>query len=70
MRRRAPGALLLLLALLGLWSVAGVATAPPAAAHAELVSTDPAEGARLPEAPDRVTLEVAGKRQAAISWIE
>ncbi|MGR6967857.1 copper resistance protein CopC [Geodermatophilus sp. URMC 61] len=56
MRRRAPGALLLLLALLGLWSVAGVATAPPAAAHAELVSTDPAEGARLPEAPDRVTL--------------
>jgi copper transport protein len=55
-RRRAPGALLLLLALLGLWSVAGVATAPPAAAHAELVSTDPAEGARLPEAPDRVTL--------------
>lgn len=56
MRRRAPGALLLLLALLGLWSGAGVATAPPAAAHAELVSTDPAEGARLPDAPDRVTL--------------
>ena len=56
MRRRAPGALLLLLALLGLWSGTGVATAPPAAAHAELVSTDPAEGARLPEAPDRVTL--------------
>lgn len=56
MRRRAPGALLLLLALLGLWSATGVATAPPAAAHAELVSTDPAEGARLSEAPDRVTL--------------
>ena len=54
--RRAPAALLLLLALLGLWLGAGVATAPPAAAHAELVSTDPGEGARLEEAPDRVTL--------------
>ncbi|SDZ01080.1 copper transport protein [Geodermatophilus africanus] len=54
--RRAPRALPLLLALLGLWSAAGVITAPPAAAHAELVSTDPAEGARLAEAPDQVTL--------------
>ncbi|SHN87528.1 copper transport protein [Geodermatophilus obscurus] len=56
MSPRAPGALLLLLALLGLWLGAGVATAPPAAAHAELVSTDPGEGARLEEAPARVTL--------------
>ncbi|WP_100499520.1 copper resistance CopC/CopD family protein [Geodermatophilus chilensis] len=56
MTRRAPAAPLLLLALVGLWSVAGVVTAPPAAAHAELVSTAPAEGARLDEAPDRVTL--------------
>jgi copper transport protein len=45
--RRAPRALLLLPVLLGLWLGAGVATAPPAAAHAELVSTDPGEGARL-----------------------
>ncbi|ADB74016.1 copper resistance CopC family protein [Geodermatophilus obscurus] len=54
--RRAPGAVLLLLALLGLWLGAGVATAPPAAAHAELVSTDPGEGARLEEPPTQVTL--------------
>lgn len=56
MTRRAPAALLLLLALVGLWLGAGVATAPPAAAHAELVSTDPGEGARLEEAPEQVTL--------------
>jgi copper transport protein len=37
--------------------LAGVATAAPAAAHAELVSTDPAEGARLDQVPSRVTLE-------------
>jgi copper transport protein len=35
----------------------GIATASPAAAHATLVSTDPAEGARLDEVPSRVTLE-------------
>ncbi|SDO60331.1 copper resistance CopC family protein [Geodermatophilus sp. DSM 45219] len=56
MTRRAPAPLLLLLALVGLWLGAGVATAPPAAAHAELVSTDPGEGARLEEAPEQVTL--------------
>lgn len=56
MTRRRSGGLLVLLALAALWSVAGVAAAPPAAAHAELVSTDPAEGARLAEAPDRVVL--------------
>ncbi|TFV54511.1 copper resistance protein CopC [Geodermatophilus sp. DF01-2] len=56
MRRPAPGVLLLLPALLGLWLGVGVATAPSAAAHAELVSTDPGEGARLEEAPEQVTL--------------
>ncbi|MGY1744073.1 copper resistance CopC/CopD family protein [Blastococcus sp. SYSU D00695] len=53
--RRRPGAALLLL-LLG-WLVAGVVTAGPAAAHAELVGTDPGEGARLAAVPDRVSLE-------------
>ena len=37
--------------------LAGVGTADPASAHATLVSTDPAEGARLESAPDQVTLE-------------
>jgi copper transport protein len=37
--------------------LAGIATAVPAAAHATLVSTDPAEGARLDQVPSRVTLE-------------
>ncbi|MBM7807724.1 copper transport protein [Geodermatophilus bullaregiensis] len=52
-RRRPP---LLLLVLLAGWLGLGVATAGPAAAHAELVSTDPGEGARLDAAPDAVTL--------------
>ncbi len=52
--RRRPAAVLLLL-LVG-WLLAGVVTAGPAAAHAELVSTDPAEGARLEQAPEQVTL--------------
>ena len=47
---------LLLLVLLTGWLALGVATAGPAAAHAELVSTDPGEGARLPEVPGQVTL--------------
>jgi copper transport protein len=46
----------LLVALLALWFAGGVVTAGPAAAHAELVSTDPGEGARLEQAPDRITL--------------
>ncbi|MGY1823947.1 copper resistance CopC/CopD family protein [Geodermatophilus sp. SYSU D00079] len=54
--RRTPAALLLLLALVAAWLGAGVVTAPPAAAHAELVSTDPGEGARLEQAPGQVTL--------------
>ncbi|WP_409332580.1 copper resistance protein CopC [Trujillonella humicola] len=56
--RWSPGrsAALLVLLLAALLS-AGVATAPPASAHASLVSTDPGEGARLPAVPDRVTLE-------------
>ncbi|WP_336029064.1 copper resistance CopC/CopD family protein [Geodermatophilus sp. FMUSA9-8] len=47
---------LLLLVLLAGWLSLGVATAGPAAAHAELVSTDPGEGARLDEVPGQVTL--------------
>ncbi len=48
--------LLLLLVLLAGWVGLGVVTAGPAAAHAELVSTDPGEGARLDEVPAQVTL--------------
>jgi copper transport protein len=55
-RRSPAAALLLLLALAGAWLGAGVVTAPPAAAHAELVATDPGEGARLAEVPAEVTL--------------
>ncbi len=51
--RRHP---VLLLVLLAGWLGLGVATAGPAAAHAELVSTDPGEGARLDAAPEAVTL--------------
>ena len=47
----------LLVVLVGGWLLAGVASAPPAAAHATLVSTDPAEGARLTTAPSEVRLE-------------
>jgi len=46
----------LLLALVTGWLLVGVLTAGPAAAHAVLVSTDPAEGASLAEPPARVTL--------------
>ncbi|HEY4625692.1 MAG TPA: copper resistance protein CopC, partial [Blastococcus sp.] len=52
MRRAA----LLLAALLSGWLLAGVATAGPALAHATLVSTDPADGARLAKPPAKVTL--------------
>ena len=48
--------LLLVALLLAGWSVAGVALAGPAAAHASLVSTVPGEGARLGVAPAEVTL--------------
>jgi copper transport protein len=47
---------LLLAVLLSVWFLAGVATAGPALAHAELVSTDPGEGARLAQPPAQVTL--------------
>ncbi|MBW8766786.1 MAG: copper resistance protein CopC/CopD, partial [Geodermatophilales bacterium] len=53
MRRAA----LLLAALLSGWFLAGVATAGPALAHATLVSTDPADGARLAKPPAKVTLQ-------------
>ncbi|RBY95846.1 copper resistance protein CopC [Blastococcus sp. TF02-8] len=52
MRRTA----VLLAVLLGGWLGAGVVTAPPASAHATLVSTEPGEGARIDEAPAAVTL--------------
>ena len=45
-----------LVVLLAVWFVGGVVTAGPAAAHAELVATDPAEGARLDQSPDRIRL--------------
>ena len=48
--RPAPPAAVLLLLLAG-WLLAGVVTAGPAAAHAELVGTDPGEGARLSGGP-------------------
>ena len=47
----------LLVALLAVWLGGGVVTAPPAAAHATLVSTDPGEGARLDAVPAEVSLE-------------
>jgi copper transport protein len=46
-----------LLPLLAALFLAGVATAGPAAAHAEVVSTDPGEGARLDGVPSRVTVQ-------------
>jgi copper transport protein len=47
----------LLLALLGGFLLAGLGTAGPALAHATLVATDPAEGARLDTPPDEVILQ-------------
>jgi copper transport protein len=49
--------IVLLVGLLAGLLLTGVATASPAAAHATLVSTDPAEGARLDAVPEQVTLE-------------
>jgi copper transport protein len=49
---RVIAALLLIVAAFGL----GVAGAGPAAAHAQLLSTDPAVGAQLPNSPDHVSL--------------
>ncbi len=46
---------LLLIALAG-WLLAGLVVAGPAAAHAELVSTTPGEGAQLDQAPGEVAL--------------
>ena len=47
----------LLVALLTGFLLAGVGLAGPASAHATLVSTDPAENARLDTAPAQVTLQ-------------
>ncbi|UOY03643.1 copper resistance CopC/CopD family protein [Blastococcus sp. PRF04-17] len=46
----------LLVPLIAGWLLLGLLTAGPAAAHATLVATDPAEGARMDEAPDEITL--------------
>ncbi|PWW21045.1 copper transport protein [Geodermatophilus normandii] len=53
--RRSPRPVLLLVLLAG-WLGLGVLTAGPASAHAELVSTDPGESARLDAVPAQVTL--------------
>lgn len=55
LRSRAAAALLLLLAVTVLATGLLLGTAGPAAAHATLVATDPAEGAVLAEAPEAVT---------------
>ncbi|MGY2079944.1 copper resistance CopC/CopD family protein [Modestobacter sp. SYSU DS0657] len=54
---RVVPALLLLAGLLAAGLGLDVLTAPPAAAHATLVTTTPADGARLDDVPDEVTLE-------------
>lgn len=47
--------------VVALTGVLGVAAAGPAAAHDELVSTDPADGATVATAPDQVTLTFTDK---------
>jgi len=46
-----------LLALLGGWLLTGIVVAEPASAHATLVSAEPAEGSRVPSAPEKVSLQ-------------
>jgi copper transport protein len=48
--------LLVLATLLAGWLLGGVLTAGPAAAHASLITTDPGQGARVEQAPSKVTL--------------
>jgi copper transport protein len=48
--------LAVILVMLAGWALAGLVTAAPAQAHAQLLGSDPAEGARLPTTPARVTL--------------
>jgi copper transport protein len=55
--RRLCSAVLLLVALLGVGLGLDVVTARPAAAHATVVATTPADGARLDRAPAAVTIE-------------
>ena len=54
--RRPRTAVLLLVAVLGALLLQGVLTTAPAAAHAVVEQTTPADGARLDAAPDRVTI--------------
>ena len=46
------------------------ATAGPAAAHASLVSIDPADGARLDESPSQVTLTFSEHVSAALGGVQ
>ena len=55
--RRWYAAVLLLCGLVGAGLVADVATAAPASAHAAVVTTTPADGARLDAVPAEVTIE-------------
>ena len=57
MNPRLRPAVLALLLLLGGWLVAGVVTAGPASAHASLVASTPADGARLASPPGQVQLQ-------------
>ncbi|MCU1603855.1 MAG: copC [Modestobacter sp.] len=55
--RRALSAALLLLGMVGLGVAGDVGTARPASAHATVVTTTPADGARLDAAPAEVSVE-------------
>lgn len=64
-RRRLPAALAGLFVVL----VALVAPAGPAAAHATLVSVDPADGARLDEGPDEVRLTFSERVSVSLGGV-
>src|SRR3569833_3144602 len=55
--RRLLPAVLLMCALLGAGLLLDVLTARPAAAHATVVTSNPADGARLDTAPAQVTIQ-------------
>ena len=60
----------LVVTALGLVLLAQVAAASPAAAHTALVSTSPADGASLTDAPDAVTLTFSQPVNAELSAVE
>ncbi|MFI7122396.1 copper resistance CopC/CopD family protein [Amycolatopsis sp. NPDC049868] len=53
------GRLFALLALVAVWFGVSVLTAAPASAHVELLSSNPADGARLTSAPSRVSITLS-----------